>query len=58
VVLFGANIGVFQTPVFSWFNFITSYLTIPVFIMLYLGHKLWNKTRLASLSECNLEADE
>jgi lysine-specific permease len=58
VVLFGANIGVFQTPVFSWFNFITSYLTIPVFIMLYLGHKLWNKTRLASLSECNLEAGE
>ena len=57
VVLFGANIGVFQTPVFSWFDFITSYLTIPVFIALYVGHKLRNKTRLVPLTECNLELE-
>jgi hypothetical protein len=29
VVLFGANISVFQAPVFSWFDFITGYLMIP-----------------------------
>src|ERR1700689_2091484 len=34
-VLFGANIGVFQTPVFSWFDFIAGYLMIPVFVALY-----------------------
>ena len=39
--LFGANIGVFQTPVFSWFDFITGYLMIPGFILFYLGHKFW-----------------
>jgi lysine-specific permease len=47
----------FQTPVFSWFNFISSYLTIPVFVALYVGHKLWNKTRLVPLRECNLELE-
>ena len=34
VVLFGANIGVFQTPVFSWFDFITGYLMIPPSLLL------------------------
>src|ERR1700684_1879418 len=55
VVLFGANIGVFQTPVFSWFDFVTAYLIIPTVIILYLGHKFWNKTRIVPLEECNFE---
>jgi len=57
VVLFGANIGVFQAPVFSWFDFITGYLMIPVFILLYLGHKYWNKTRVIPLQDCNFQLD-
>jgi lysine-specific permease len=57
VVLFGANIGVFQTPVFSWFDFITGYLMIPTFIGLYLCHKYWNKTRVVPLQDCNFEMD-
>src|SRR3984885_2673975 len=56
VVLFGANIGVFQTPVFSWFDFITGYLLLPAFLGLYLGHKLRYKTRLVSLSKCDFES--
>src|SRR6202451_3749354 len=57
VVLFGANIGVFQAPVFSWFDFITGYLMIPVVVLLYLGHKLRNKTRLVPLKDCNFEME-
>jgi len=53
VVLFGANIGVFQAEVFSWFDFISSYILIPVALLLYLGHKAWHKTRLVPLKECN-----
>jgi len=56
-VLFGANIGVFQTPVFSWFDFITGYLMIPTVVILYLGHKIWNKTRVVPLKDCNFELD-
>jgi len=48
-VLFGANISVFQAPAFSWFDFIAGYLMIPVFVLLYLGHKYWNKTRVVPL---------
>ena len=57
-VLFGANIGVFQSAVFSWFDFITGYLMIPVFFILYFSHKYWNKTRLVPLKDCNFELDE
>jgi lysine-specific permease len=56
-VLFGANISVFQAPVFSWFDFIAGYLMIPVFVALYVFHKYWNKTRLVALKECNFELD-
>src|SRR5450755_1743673 len=54
-VLFGANIGVFQSAVFSWFDFITGYLMIPVFVTLYFGHKFWNHTKLVPLKDCNFE---
>jgi amino acid permease len=57
VVLLGANSSVFQTPVFSWFDFVASYLMIPTFIVLYVGHKWWHKTRLVKLNECNFSSD-
>jgi lysine-specific permease len=57
LVLFGANISVFQTPVFSWFDFITGYLMIPIVVLLYLGHKYWNKTWVVPLKKCNFELD-
>jgi amino acid permease len=28
---------------------------IPVFVILYFGHKYWNKTRLVPLKDCNFE---
>jgi amino acid permease len=46
VVLFGANARVFQAKIFSWFDVIASYLLIPTFIALYVGHKLYARTRV------------
>jgi lysine-specific permease len=48
---------VFQTPVFSWFDFITGYLMIPAFLIFYLGHKYWKKTSVVPLKDCNFEMD-
>ncbi len=52
IVLFGANAGVFTAPVFSWFDFISSYLMIPIFVTLFVVHKLWKKTRAVPLRDC------
>jgi lysine-specific permease len=51
-VLFGANAGVFSASPFSWFDFISSYLMIPVFILLYGIHKWIKKTRVVPLQRC------
>ena len=51
-VLFGANASVFRADPFSWFDFTTSYLMIPIFILLYSIHKLWNRTRVVPLQDC------
>ena len=55
-VIFGANIGVFQAPTFSWFDFVTGYLMIPIFLALYLGHKIRYKTHPAPLERCSFDA--
>jgi len=56
-VIFGANIGVFQAPVFSWFDFLASYAIVPVFLLLYLGHKWLKGTRVVPLQDCNFDPD-
>lgn len=40
----------FEKP-FNWRNFIASYITIPSSIVLYIGYKLYHKTRFVRLSE-------
>ena len=54
-VLFGANASVFSATPFSWFDVVTSYLMIPVFVLLYLVHKWINKTRLVPLLDCRFD---
>jgi lysine-specific permease len=57
IVLFGANVDIFLQPTFSWFDFVTSYAVVPIFLMLYLGHKLVKKTHVIPLTECKLDPD-
>ncbi|WP_234124377.1 amino acid permease [Clostridium hydrogenum] len=58
IVIFGANIWVFQADTFSWFDFITNYVCIPIFILLYFGYKFAKKTKIVPLQECNFEYKE
>jgi lysine-specific permease len=57
IVIFGANYGVFQASEFSWFDFTTGYIMLPVYIALYLIHKYRNKTHLVPLKDCDFSAD-
>ncbi len=53
IVIFGANIWVFAPGSFTWFDFITNYLPIPVFPILYFGYKWKHNTKLVPLQECD-----
>jgi len=58
VVIFGANIWIFQAEIFSWFDFITNYICIPIFVCLYFGYKFIKKTKIVPLQECDFEFKE
>ncbi len=53
IVIFGANIWVFQAGNFTWFDFITNYILIPVTPILYLVYKYIKKTKIVPLMECD-----
>jgi amino acid permease len=55
IVIFGANIWVFQADTFNWFDFIANYALIPMFIAIYLIYKIKNKTKVVPLMECDFE---
>ncbi|WP_440969666.1 amino acid permease [Peribacillus frigoritolerans] len=57
IVIFGANFWVFQEEKFSWFDFVTNYCLVPIMILLYLGFKFKNKTKIVPLDKCNFEYD-
>lgn len=58
IVILFANIGVFSASPFSWFDFITGYSMIPIFVGLYLFHKLRHRTRLVPLRDCVFERQD
>ncbi len=53
LVILGSNYWVFQADSFSWFDFITSYGWIAIFIGLYVGYKVVHKTKIIPLEECD-----
>lgn len=58
IVIFGANIWIFQADTFDWFSFITNYITIPLFAIFYFGYKFVKKTKIVPLLECDFEHKE
>ena len=57
IVLFGSNIWVFQQK-WSWFDFTTNYVCIPVFILLYVCYKKVKKTKIISLDDCDFNHEQ
>lgn len=51
IILFFSNMWVFED--FTWFDFISNYLLIPVFPALVIGYKIKKKTKLVPLTECD-----
>lgn len=63
IVIFGANIWIFPiggTPweKFSWFDCLTNYAMVPVFLGIFLCYKFIKKTKVVPLKECNFNFEE
>mgnify|MGYP000887670613 CR=1 FL=1 len=53
IIIFLANMWVFEPGAFTWFDFITNYALIPVFPLLIIGYKLKKKSKVVPLTECD-----
>ena len=59
VVVVGQDLASFQGPIshWNWSGIITTYMSLPLFIGLYLGYKIKHKTKLRKLTEVDLDTD-
>lgn len=53
-VIFAKNFTVFLGSPFDYETFITGYIMLPVFLIMYFGWKFWKKTRILPASEIDL----
>ncbi|WP_183564848.1 amino acid permease [Paenibacillus endophyticus] len=57
VVIGGQFIGALNDGRIDWAYIIASYIGIPLFLAIFLGHKWKHRTRMLTLAECNLDPD-
>lgn len=57
VSIFGQGYSAFTTHPFNFSNFLSAYITIPVFLAIYGVYKVVKKTRIVPLSEIDLITD-
>jgi lysine-specific permease len=54
-VILGQNYPAFLKGHIDWNGILVSYIGLPLFLMLWLGHKIWKKTKLIPLDQCELK---
>ncbi|MGO4547567.1 amino acid permease [Paenibacillus sp. 2TAB23] len=57
VVIGGQFIGALNDGRIDWAYIIASYIGIPLFLAIFLGHKWKHRTRMLTLAECKLDPD-
>lgn len=58
VVIGGQFIGALRDGRIDWAYLIASYVGIPLFLAIFIGHKWKYRTRMLTLAECKLEPEE
>ena len=57
VSIFGQGYSAFTTHPFNFSNFLSAYITIPVFLLIYVVYKFVKKTRFVALKDIDLVSD-
>lgn len=55
VVILGQNVAAFTGETIDWYGVAVSYISIPLFLVIWLGYKWTKKTKVIPLKECDLE---
>ncbi|WP_338751182.1 amino acid permease [Bacillus sp. FJAT-52991] len=58
IVIIGQGSDVISGDTINWYGMLVSYISLPVFIILWLGYKIIKKTKVVPLKECDFSRDE
>lgn len=57
VVIIGQGSEVVSGGEINWYGMLVSYISVPVFLILWLGYKFMKKTKVVPLKECDFSRD-
>lgn len=55
VVIAGQNYEAFLSGSIDWYGVAVSYIGLPIFLAIWLGYKVFHKTKVISLKDCQFE---
>lgn len=56
IAVLGQNIGAFTGDAIDWYGVLVSYVSLPLFLLIWFGYRLFRKSRIIPLTECDLSA--
>ncbi|OCA92931.1 amino acid permease [Pseudobacillus wudalianchiensis] len=57
IVIIGQGSDIISGDTINWYGLLVSYISLPVFIILWLGYKIIKKTKVVPLKECDFNRD-
>lgn len=57
IVIIGQGSGVISGEGINWYGMLVSYISLPVFIILWVGYKVMKKTKVVPLEKCDFSRD-
>jgi len=54
IAIFGQNLGAFSGTTIDWYGIVVSYISIPLFLMIWFGYRWVKKTKVIPLEQCDL----
>ncbi|WP_350302933.1 amino acid permease [Peribacillus frigoritolerans] len=58
LVIAGQNYGAFLSGSIDWYGVAVSYIGLPIFLVVWLGYKIYHKTKLISLKDCQFDKSD
>jgi lysine-specific permease len=57
IVIIGQGADAFTGQEIDWKTMIATYMSVPLFLLLWLGYKWTKRTKIVPLKECDLSPD-
>lgn len=54
IAIFGQNLGAFSGASIDWYGIAVSYISIPLFLIIWLGYRWVKRTKVIPLEQCDL----